>query len=371
MIGVPHPKWAERPLACVVVRPGRGAHQGGGPRLPRGQGGQVVAARRRRLHRRDPQDQRRQVLQEGPARQVRGLRAAHRLTRRRYPGSVSWRFVLRPKWIVRHVAVVLLVVVTMVLLGLWQLRRLDEKRDYKATASRPGRRSRRPTSRTVVPAGAAVGDAAVDAVALPDRSRPRAPTRTTTRSSWRTAPSTAPPGRGCSRRCASPTGPRCVVNRGFIGFDREGAIVPPPAPDGRGDRRRASCSPSQERGRFGPTDPTRATLDVLARVDLARFAAQVDYDVLPAYVQLVDSTPDEAAVRRASPRWCPSGRPEPERGPAPVVRGAVVHLHHDRGRRATCCCCGGWRGIRRRRRPAPPPIRSAGRQRAAGRVRER
>ena len=36
VIGVPHPKWAERPLACVVVKPGRGAHEGRGPRLPRG-----------------------------------------------------------------------------------------------------------------------------------------------------------------------------------------------------------------------------------------------------------------------------------------------------------------------------------------------
>ena len=45
---------------------------------------------------------------------------------------MSWNFARRPKWIVRHVAVALLVV-TMVLLGLWQLRRLDEKRDIKAT----------------------------------------------------------------------------------------------------------------------------------------------------------------------------------------------------------------------------------------------
>ena len=44
---------------------------------------------------------------------------------------MSWRFALRPKWIVRHAAVVALVV-AMVLLGLWQLRRLDEKRDHKA-----------------------------------------------------------------------------------------------------------------------------------------------------------------------------------------------------------------------------------------------
>ena len=28
VIGVPHPKWSERPLACVVVKPGEDAHQG-------------------------------------------------------------------------------------------------------------------------------------------------------------------------------------------------------------------------------------------------------------------------------------------------------------------------------------------------------
>ena len=34
VIGVPHPKWSERPLACVVVQARRGAHQGGGARVP-------------------------------------------------------------------------------------------------------------------------------------------------------------------------------------------------------------------------------------------------------------------------------------------------------------------------------------------------
>ena len=44
---------------------------------------------------------------------------------------MRWDFARRPKWIVRHVAVAALVV-TMILLGFWQLRRLDEKRDHKA-----------------------------------------------------------------------------------------------------------------------------------------------------------------------------------------------------------------------------------------------
>ncbi|MGH9229138.1 MAG: SURF1 family protein [Acidimicrobiales bacterium] len=41
------------------------------------------------------------------------------------------RFLLRPRWLLSHLLVVVLVV-TMVSLGLWQLRRLDEKRDRNA-----------------------------------------------------------------------------------------------------------------------------------------------------------------------------------------------------------------------------------------------
>ena len=68
VVGVPHPKWDERPLACIVVRPGADARPRGAARLPRRQGRQVVAARRRHLHRGGAQDERGQVRQEGAAR---------------------------------------------------------------------------------------------------------------------------------------------------------------------------------------------------------------------------------------------------------------------------------------------------------------
>ncbi|HZM30052.1 MAG TPA: SURF1 family protein, partial [Acidimicrobiales bacterium] len=41
------------------------------------------------------------------------------------------RFLLRPRWLLSH-ALVALLVVTMINLGFWQLRRLDEKRDRNA-----------------------------------------------------------------------------------------------------------------------------------------------------------------------------------------------------------------------------------------------
>ena len=54
-------------------RAGRDPDRGGGARSPRAARAEVVAARRRRVYRRGAQDQRRQVLQEDPARQIRRL----------------------------------------------------------------------------------------------------------------------------------------------------------------------------------------------------------------------------------------------------------------------------------------------------------
>ena len=52
----------------------------------------------------------------------------------------------------------------MVLLGFWQLRRLDEKRAIKATGRGAPGRSPPATCRTVVPGGRRLGDDAVEAV---------------------------------------------------------------------------------------------------------------------------------------------------------------------------------------------------------------
>ena len=73
VIAIPHEKWVERPLACVVVKAGESAHGRRGARAPAAAGGEVVAARRRRVHRRGAEDQRGQVLEEDAPGEVRGL----------------------------------------------------------------------------------------------------------------------------------------------------------------------------------------------------------------------------------------------------------------------------------------------------------
>jgi cytochrome oxidase assembly protein ShyY1 len=49
-----------------------------------------------------------------------------------------YRFLARPKWIV-FTLVVAAAVVAMVALSLWQLRRLEERREFNAACQRPRR----------------------------------------------------------------------------------------------------------------------------------------------------------------------------------------------------------------------------------------
>ncbi len=56
VIGVPDPRWDERPLACVVRREGADMRAAGSRRLPHNQGRQVASPRALELHRRSAED---------------------------------------------------------------------------------------------------------------------------------------------------------------------------------------------------------------------------------------------------------------------------------------------------------------------------
>ena len=82
VIAVFHPKWQERPLACIApLAEHRGQHhQGRDSRFSGSAGGEVVAARRHRVHRSRAEDQRREIQQARAARAVQGLRSCRALT---------------------------------------------------------------------------------------------------------------------------------------------------------------------------------------------------------------------------------------------------------------------------------------------------
>ena len=73
-IGLPHPRWDERPLLVIVRRKDARRDARGCAGSPRRQGRQVVDAGRRRLRRRDPAHRDGQDLQDGTAGALQGLR---------------------------------------------------------------------------------------------------------------------------------------------------------------------------------------------------------------------------------------------------------------------------------------------------------
>ena len=101
VIAMPDERWSERPLACVVLEEGAGVS----PEELREHlalaRGEVVAARRLRLHRRGAEDERRQVRQEGPAQAPRGGRARDR-QRIRTGVPIGMSFASRTDLPVRH-----------------------------------------------------------------------------------------------------------------------------------------------------------------------------------------------------------------------------------------------------------------------------
>ena len=225
---------------------------------------------------------------------------------------MSWRFLRTPKWIARHLAVLLLVL-AMIWAGFWQLRRLDDKRDHKALVESRQEQPALPVE-DVIPADADIGSDAVDAILYrPVRAIGTYAADETVVVENRTF--NGAPGAWVLTPLRLGEGVAVVVNRGFIGFTRGGSIEPPAPPPGSVEVG-GLVFPSQQRGSFGATDPDSGRLDVLARVDLDRFDAQVDDDLLPAYIQLATTVPPEPGFEAAdAPQLVALGPPEVDEGP--------------------------------------------------------
>jgi surfeit locus 1 family protein len=228
---------------------------------------------------------------------------------------VSWRFARRPSWVIRHVLVVVLVAV-MVALGMWQLRRLDERKDEIALLRA---RQEVPVADVgeVVPAGLAPDAPEIVGVEFRSVSATGVYERDDTVVVVNRSLS-GTPGAWVLTPLRLDGGTRVAVNRGFVGFSASGEIEAPAPPEGRVTVQ-GLVRTSEERGRFGPSDPGDGRLGQLARADIGRLDAQVPYDLLPAYVQLARSTPPEPAADPSATSGPPPlialGPPELDEGP--------------------------------------------------------
>jgi surfeit locus 1 family protein len=190
-----------------------------------------------------------------------------------------YRFLLRPKWIGFHLLVVV-GIVAMVNLGLWQLRRLDQRRDFNAKVEARSELPPEPLDEVL-------------ASGPPDEIE------------WRTVTATGrylddeqflvvnrSQGGRAGDNVVTPMelgdGRTLIVNRGFVPLS---VGVPPPV-DGVVDVV-GRVRQSQERRTGQVSDPTEGELTEVQRLDIARLEPQLPGEVVPVYVDLLTSEPPE------------------------------------------------------------------------------
>jgi len=233
-----------------------------------------------------------------------------------------YRFLLKPRWIAFHV-LVLALMVTMVNLGFWQLRRLDERRAANREVS----------SRTAAEV-ATIKDLPADPQAAQWR-------RVTVAGTWdptgqiliRNRSLDGQPGLHVVTPLTDRAGHAVLVNRGFIPLADE---AHPPAPATAPVTVVGRVRVSQERGSLGPRDPATGDLATLNRVDVARIQQQTEVTLAPFYLELITEDPASAAAPAPLPlsyaiQWfiftaCAAA------GWVLVVRKSAGKVGHDRGR---------------------------------------
>lgn len=200
-----------------------------------------------------------------------------------------YRFVLRPRWILSHLLAIFIVVACIVA-GFWQLDRLDQRRSINA---RQAERSEQPIQPATALLDPSDGEDAVDDVEL----RPVEVTGTYQLDDQVTVSNRTfegAPGYWVLTPLLTDDGVGVLVNRGWVPMsigDSDRLIEADP-PSGQVTVL-GTLAASQERGSFGAVDSSDGRLSRLARADVGRIAAQVDYPLLPAYVTLDSQEPGQ------------------------------------------------------------------------------
>ena len=223
-----------------------------------------------------------------------------------------YRFALRPRWILSHLLVLVLIIV-MINLGFWQLRRLHERRTYNSSVRANESQPAQPVDDVLHPGdpvsvGHDLNFRRISATGTYDTTNEiivRARSLNETPGVWALTP----------LRLADGTG--LIVLRGFL--PSQGTLERVPA-DAEPPAGQVSITglvqETQTRGVFGPTDPADGHLTTMARADVARISKQLPYPILPAYVQLQTQQPAQAGRQ-------PTVLPEPVLDEGPHLSYAI------------------------------------------------
>lgn len=203
----------------------------------------------------------------------------------------SRHVLLKPRWIVAHL-VVLAVVVTFPMLGLWQLDRWDEQRTIQARVEE--RRDADP-----VPLSSVLDDQTPPAELARLEFRPVTATGRYVADEEVAHRNRALQGRGgfdWLTPLVLEDGGAVLVRRGFVPPDRVAGADPTVAPPPDGEVTVTGwleLSGEQPDG-IGARDPDRGTLDTVFHADVERIDQQTSADLLPMVLRLASQDPAPA-----------------------------------------------------------------------------
>ena len=217
-----------------------------------------------------------------------------------------YAFARRPKWVVSHMLVISLIV-AMIAMGLWQLDRLSGRKDANAlVVDRLSEPVDDITTLTVAGGDYDVGE----------QLRYRRATATGTYDAEaevlvRNRSLNGSPGYWALTPLVLDDGSAVAVNRGWVPFSpgpgepRPDSLPPAGTVVVTGLVRQTVTAEGLQRD-----DPDEGQLDSLARPDLARLEQQLDYPLLPVYLQLEAQAPESESALPI-----PLPRPDLDEGP--------------------------------------------------------
>lgn len=218
---------------------------------------------------------------------------------------------LRPRWLVGHLLALALAVL-FVNLGLWQLRRLEQRREHVAQVTERTRLPPAPLGAVLAAGGDLPEYRTVTAVGEFDPSEEVL---------LRGRSLDGQPGFDVLTPLVLSgdlEGSAVLVERGWVPYALDRVPVseaPPPA--GRVEVTGRLREPTGRRpGSFGPRDPVEGELTQTYYVDVARLQGQMPYPLVDAYVELT-------AVAPPQPSELPLPLPEPDLGEGPHLSYAI------------------------------------------------
>ncbi len=216
------------------------------------------------------------------------------------------RVLLTPRWIAGHLLALGLVVL-FVNLGFWQLRRLDERREYVTQVTE--RAELPPVDLRTALQGELLEYRPVTATGEFDPSEEVL---------LRGRSLGGQPGYNVLTPLLLDDGTAVLVERGWVSYGTESVpVVDAPPPAGTvtvTGRLRAPDAPTP--GTVGPRDPEEGELTQTYYADPDRLQPQMPYDLVPAYVELTSVAPPH-------PQDSPLPLPEPELGEGPHLGYAI------------------------------------------------